>query len=266
MKRRIELCRRLLCGISALIICVVFLGGCEETEKYPSPTEKFFINDFSDVVSENDADKIYKKGVELQEKTGAQLVAVTLDSTSGEEISEYATELGRKWGLGEKDKDNGVLILLAAEDRNIFIAVGRGLEGALPDSKTGRLLDIYAIPYLSKDDFSAGITEVYSAVANEIYLEYGMEPDENYVSINEVEAIPEEQTSPWVVIVSWIIMLVVIAGLSAFARKRGIHVFFFPGGFGGGGFGGGFGGGSFGGGGFSGGGGSFGGGGAGRSF
>ncbi len=252
-----------------LIIAIsIFSSSCNgksvKTSAYPDATDRFFVNDFSDVLDKKDEDSIYSYGVALYEKTGAQVVATTVKTTNGKEISEYALELGRKWGIGSKENDNGVLILLASDDRDIYIAVGYGLEGALPDSKTGRLLDTYAIPYLSKDDFSQGILSVYKAVVNEVYIEYNIEPEEGYTPADEL---PEEtdETSPIANLIMIIIIIVIIIVINIFFRGR---FFFFggPGGFGG--FrGGGFGNGGFGsGGGFSGGGGSFGGGGSGRSF
>ena len=70
----------------------------------------------------------------LAADTTAQLVVLTVDSTDGEDISDYAVEVGRKWGIGSKDKNNGVLIVLSVSDRKVWVAVGYGLEGRLPDA------------------------------------------------------------------------------------------------------------------------------------
>jgi len=252
--------------LSLFIVCVLALTltGC--TEDKLTPTNEFFVNDYSCVLDDQTKEEILSRGVALQEKTTAQAVVVTVESTNGEEISEYALNLGREWGIGEEDKDNGILILLATEDRQIYIAVGYGLEGALPDSKTGRILDNYGIPYLKEDDFSKGISETYKAVVNEIYIEYGLETEEGYVSVNELPEVENtEESTPLQIIVSWLVMLFIIFIFMLFCKKRKLVIFpfvninnFRDGGFGGGSSGG-FGG-------FSGGGGSFGGGGAGRGF
>ena len=75
------------------------------------------------------------------------MVTVTVKSLNGEEPADYALNLGRQWGVGQKDNDNGVVILLSTAERQIYIAVGGGLEGALPDSKTGRIIDDYGLSY-----------------------------------------------------------------------------------------------------------------------
>ena len=254
---------------AALAVCI-FILPLSAASKYPKPTSQFFVNDFAEVIEQSAEDEIYSKGAALQEKTAAQVVVVTVDTLDGEEPADYALELGREWGVGQEEEDNGVVILLAETERQIYIAVGYGLEGALPDSKTGRIIDAYGLDYLKNNDFSNGLLEIFKAVVNEVYIEYGEEPEEGYTAIEDTNEETLEEYGVRV-LVSWVIMLAcVILFLLIFGRRlRGFFWFGGPGGFGGGsgfgGFGGGSGG-SFGGGGFSGGGGSFGGGGAGRGF
>lgn len=242
-----------------LLLCLC-LCGCEE-EKL-TPTKEFYVNDFANVLKEDVKSEILSRGAELAEKTKAQVVAVTVESTDGQEISDYALNLGRDWGVGDKEKNNGVLILLAVSDREVYIAVGYGLEGALPDSKTGRILDNYAVPYFKNDDFSQGMLSVYKAVQNEVYIEYGLEAEEGYVPVEFLAGDTEEDGNMLPIAISWIIMIAVIFIYIRVFGARGPFLFM------GGprGFGGGSRGGSGGFGGFSGGGGSFGGGGAGRGF
>ena len=253
---------------AALAVCI-FILPLSAANKYPKPTSQFFVNDFAEVIEQSAEDEIYSKGAALQEKTAAQVVVVTVDTLDGEEPADYALELGREWGVGQKEEDNGVVILLAKTERQIYIAVGYGLEGALPDSKTGRIIDIYGLDYLKNNDFSNGLLEIFKAVVNEVYIEYGEEPEEGYTAIEDTNEETLEEYGARV-LVSWVIMIaVVILFILIFGRRRrGFFWFGGPGGFGGGSGFGGFSGGSGGsfGGGFSGGGGSFGGGGAGRGF
>ncbi len=251
-----------------IIVCTMCSCGKNAKDQLPTPTEKFFVNDFAGVLTDADANTIYNSGVALQEATQAQAVVVTVESLDGKEASEYALELGRQWGVGEKDKDNGVVILLSSGDREIYISVGYGLEGALPDSKTGRIIDTYGISYFSNDNFSAGILGIYNAIVNEIYIEYGLQPAENYVPMNVLSQNDEQQVSAGKVAISWLALIIIVAlYMFVFGRHGGLFLFGSPRFFGGNHFNGGsFGGssGSFGG--FKGGGGSFGGGGAGRKF
>ena len=139
--------------LTALLLCL--LSGCDE-ESGPAAltaTDRFFVNDFANVLSDEAENTMYKQGVQLYEKTKAQVVAVTVDSLDGEQIEDYSYDLANRWGIGEAEKDTGVLLLLAVEEREVRIEVGSGLEGQLTDGKTGRLLDTYAIPSFKKDDF-----------------------------------------------------------------------------------------------------------------
>ena len=256
--------KRLL-SIAAVLLVVFSLCGCEAEEKYPKHTESFYVNDFAEVLSDTEEQELLQRAVALENTTTAQVVVATVTSLHGEEPYYYATELARQWGVGNNEADNGILVLLSTGDREIFIAVGYGLEGALPDSKTGRIIDVYGLEYLKNDEFGKGIKAISEALINEVYIEYGLEPEAGYINIDMV---PEQITSEvGEVAVYWVIMLIVIIILSFISRRRSGGFFFFgmphihTGSHGGFRSGGGFGGGSF-----RGGGGGFGGGGAGRGF
>ena len=248
-----------LISIAAVLLVLFALCGCEEKDKYPEPTDNFYVNDFADVMTDSDEGEFLSRAVALEKATTAQVVIATVEDLGGDEPYEYATELGRQWGVGNDETDNGVLILFARDDREIFIAVGYGLEGALPDSKTGRIIDVYGLEDLRNDNFSKGILSIGKALINEVYIEYGLQPEEGYVNIDNIQ---EEIIDPAKVGVSWAVLIIILIILMLLSRRRG-GIIFFPMFHGGGGF---HSGGGFSGGGFSGGGGSFGGGGAGRGF
>ncbi|MGB9833330.1 MAG: TPM domain-containing protein, partial [Caldisericum exile] len=183
------------------------------------------------------------------------------DSIGDTTVEEYAVQLFRKWGIGQKDKDNGVLLLVAIKDRVMRIEVGYGLEGAIPDGKAGRIRDEYIIPYFKQEDYSKGIYYGYLALAREIAKEYNAELTFDIDS--ELQAIDNETMSKnEIVLIAVIIMFIIIIFLSIKnANYTGPKGPTGPGGFGGftgsGGLGGsrssgGFGGGSSGGGGASG--------------
>ena len=236
---------------------LLLLGGITAAASaYPSPTSDFFVNDFADVVEAKDEQIMCSIGKALDRKTTAQVVLCTVETLNGIALETYSLELGRQWGIGNKDKNNGVLILFAEQERKLRVEVGYGLEGDLPDGKTGRLMDVYAMDLLRDDCFSEGLTALYEALVNEVYLAYGDEVSD-YTPIDEI---PEEEPSAW----AKLIAVAIFIGLIFLFKRTGFGPFFFFGG----GFGGGSGGssGGFGGGGFGGGGGSFGGGGASRGF
>lgn len=254
MKRTIRIT---LCGVLLCLLSVMTVGAVEVDL---SPTERFFVNDYADALSSQDEDAIYAMGVQLYQKTGAQVVAVAVPTLDDADIDEYGVALGRAWGIGDEEKNTGILLILATEDREVGISVGYGLEGAVTDAKSGMLLDNYALPYFAEDDFSTGMRETYKALVNEVYIEFGMEPEEGYVPVEELsDDVPGS--------VGIIILVVTIVFLLIFGRGRLPFFLFFGGGHHRGNYGG-FGGhsGGFSSGGFRGGGGSFGGGGASRRF
>lgn len=130
---------------------------------------------------------IVSTGRELASKTGAQIVVVTIPSLDGIPLEEYATDLFREWGIGDKDKNNGILLLCAVEDRKFRVEVGYGLEGDLPDGKTGRMQDAYIIPYLSENQFDEGIRNGYSAFLQELSDIYDIRIDGAEVASGEEE-------------------------------------------------------------------------------
>ncbi len=246
--------------IVSLICALSFIFGLTAAAKpdYPNPTNEFFVNDFADCITEQGETEIFSKAENLYNACKAQVVVVTVDSLDGYEIEDYSIGLAREWGIGERDEDSGILLLLSVSDREVRIEVGSGLEGALPDSKTGRILDTYGMEHFRKNDFSAGLTAVQKSLVNEVFIEYGLEPDEDYEPVGDEEELPAG-----IVIIFVIIMMFIIIRVLG-VRQRGGFYGSHRGGFGGfGGFHGGSGGSS---GGFRGGGGGFSGGGSSRGF
>ncbi|MDD5602455.1 MAG: TPM domain-containing protein [Eubacteriales bacterium] len=139
----------------------------------PDPLPGFYVNDFADVIDEAAERYIMLEAEKLEEATTAQVVVVTLDSLDGEALEEYSTELFRKWGIGSSKDNNGVLILLDKGGRQSRIEVGYGLEGALPDGRTGRIQDESMIPFFRNGDYSGGILEGFKSIIPIVYTEYG---------------------------------------------------------------------------------------------
>ena len=108
MKKRLSI-------IFAAFLLSFSLLPVSAADSYPEPTQRFFVNDFADVIDSTDEDEIYSRGATLQEKTTAQVVVVTVNTLDGEEPADYALGLGRQWGVGQKSDDNGAVILLSKE-------------------------------------------------------------------------------------------------------------------------------------------------------
>ena len=261
--------------LSALVILfIVLLGSFAYGEvKLPFATNNFYINDFADVIDADVEDNIIKINLNYEKtKERPQIVVATVKNMQGLDENSYAVQLFEKWKIGDKSNDNGVLVLLAIEERRIKIEVGYGLEGIITDAEAGRILDS-AVDYLSSGDYSGGIEKIFISLSRLVNEEYNYNENDIYGDI-DVETYPEEHESsnnsraPGIMkIIILIILIIIFRGIGGGrGRKRRRGMFYLPpndfgGGYGGfGGFG--NGGGGFGGSGFGGGGGSFGGGGS----
>lgn len=111
-------------------------------------------------------------GQDLDNKTTAQVAVVTVKTLDGQLIDEYGLTLLRQWGLGNKEKNNGALILVAVDDRQSRIEVGYGLEGVLPDGLTGRIQDQQMLPYFKQGQYEKGIVQGYLTVATTVAKSY----------------------------------------------------------------------------------------------
>ena len=246
--------------IRILLAVIIVSFVCVKAFAVPSPSKDFYVNDFAEILSDETEQYILSNSAALCEKTKAQIAVVTVKNLEGKEIADYALELFRSWGIGDKELNNGILILLSLEERKVRIEVGDGLEGRVNDSKAGRFLDTYAVPHFKSDEWDEGIKALYSAILSEVYGEYNLEvPSEVDKIVKEAE--PEEDTAGTIAAV---IILVVVFGFALIPFGKSDDNKFNNDGYGGGGFHSGGDSGGFGG--FSGGGGSSSGGGASRGF
>ncbi|MGH2319305.1 TPM domain-containing protein [Planococcus sp. SE5232] len=255
-----------------VLICFLLLmvSGRGLAADFPELTNDLYVQDEVGILTEQQKEEIRQLGRGLEDATTAQIMLLVIPTLEGEPIESYANEAFRHYGIGAEEENNGVLVVVSLDEpdnREIYVEIGYGLEGALPDGKVGRILDEYAIPYLSQGNYSEGVINLYEVLYQEVAAEYQWngEPVEPQAATSQQ---PQEGLPPFmtILIVSAILILITGGGGGkggGRARRRGGRgVYMGPGSFGGG-----FGGGGFGGGGFrGGGGGSSGGGGAGRGF
>ena len=157
-----------------VIVCVIVSLLCASTAtiafsapNIPAATNDFYVNDFANVFSQEEKNQLMSSAVNLaNEHDGIQVVVTTVKSLEGDSIENYAYNMYNQYGIGKEDM--GLLILLATEDRQIRVEVGRGMEGYINDAKAGRFIDKYAIPYLKQNKFNEGLTSLQSALISEI--------------------------------------------------------------------------------------------------
>lgn len=160
--------------LSSLLIIFSFSISISAQVNYPSPTNYKYINDYSNILNSNEIETIVSLGKELEDKTGAQSIVVIIDTTDNIPIENYSINLFRSWGIGQKAKDNGLLILVAIKDRKWRVEVGRGLEGVIPDALSNRVMESLATDDFKNDNYGSGIIKSYSTFNDLIAEEYGV--------------------------------------------------------------------------------------------
>lgn len=151
------------------IVLVVFLlslgrvmgqGSAVESDQFrASLSPQGPVSDWAELLSPEQKADLNSRMEALKASNGAELAVVTVKSLQGGEIDDFAQKLFAQWGIGQKGKDNGVLLLIAVEDRKMRIEVGYGMEGVLPDAKTGRIQDEYIVSRFKEGNYAQGLMD-----------------------------------------------------------------------------------------------------------
>jgi uncharacterized protein len=252
--------RRILFGFALLL----WIGPAAAEPNYPQLTGR--IVDDADLLNAADIAELDAGLKALEDKSSDQLVVVTLPSLQGYSIEDFGYQLGRHWGIGTKEKDNGVLLIVAPNERKVRIEVGRGLEPLLTDAMSNVIITGAILPRFRTGDYAGGIKEGVKGI--ELVLTGdAAELAERVKGRRDAD----DPKVDWLVVIFWTLIILWFIWVTWRSTQRQAHrsgsgPVFIPGpGWGGGSGGGGWSGGS-GGGGFSGGGGSFGGGGSSGSW
>lgn len=229
------------------------------------------VYDQAQMMTKPEAQKLERKLINYSDTTSTQIVVITINSLEGNDIAMYATELAHKWGIGQKGKDNGIVLLVSKTDRKMTIRTGYGVEHLLTDALSRRIIENIITPQFKRGNFYQGLDEGTDAIIAIMSGEYKGE--------RESEG-PNGKFPAFIIVIIFIVIMMILSrrnrggGRNGGRRSRGFSLLdaiilsnagrggfgsrggfggSSGGGFGGGGFGGGFGGGGFGGGGASGG-------------
>lgn len=152
-----------------LFLAQVFLGLSQNIPERPSPPR--LVNDYTNTLTPDQKATLEQKLVAYDDSTSNQVVVVIVPTTNDYAPVDYATKLGRAWGVGNKKTNNGVVLLVAKDDRKVFISPGYGLEGVLPDITSKAIIDNEITPNFKNDDFYKGLdlgtTAIFKAAAGE---------------------------------------------------------------------------------------------------
>jgi len=166
------------------VLCLVVAigtGGIVFAQDFPEPVG--YVNDFAELLSSGTRAQLEAQLNQLEEDTTAEVAVVTITTLDGEPVEYYANELFNEWGIGQKGEDNGILFLIALEERQTRIEVGYGLESIITDGRAGRILDTAVIPNFKNGDYELGIIAGIESI--ETYIREGTPPsaiEENPIS------------------------------------------------------------------------------------
>jgi uncharacterized protein len=163
--------------LSLLLVLITFflcaVNVQAEDVQIPAPVGDIYVQDFANVLTETERVELINLGRSIEDQTTAQIAVLTVETIGDRTIEEFANEAFRQYGIGNKQENNGVLLVLSMQERKVRIEVGYGLEGRIPDGKAGRILDEYAIPYLKNQQPNSAIIQTYQVLANQVLAEYG---------------------------------------------------------------------------------------------
>lgn len=167
---------------------IAALTGIASAAAIPSaPTNDIYVADYASMIESADKNKMLQIGGALDKKYRAQIVVVTIDTLDGETVEDYANRLFNTWGIGDLFKNNGVLLLIAKNDRQFRIEVGQGLESSITNDYAASVLDGMKDQFRA-ENYSTAILNAYGQLARKIYEHYNETPPESLNTLDEPTA------------------------------------------------------------------------------
>ncbi len=141
-----------------VVLFILILPAVIYAQTFPQrPSPPRLVNDYTNSLRPEENEALERKLVEFDNTTSTQIVIVILETLDGYPIGDYAVKLGEEWGIGQKEKNNGAVLLAAMKDREVFIATGYGLEGVIPDALAKRIIEYDIKPYFKQARYYEGL-------------------------------------------------------------------------------------------------------------
>jgi uncharacterized protein len=150
---------------------LLLLYGPFSAEALEVPELRGYVNDYAGMISQETERLIEAELSSFEQTDSTQIVILTIPSLEGESLETFSISLADKWKIGQKGKDNGIILLVARDDREVRIEVGRGLEGTITDLLAGRIVDLVITPSFKRGEFDegfiAGVSSIMDAARGE---------------------------------------------------------------------------------------------------
>jgi uncharacterized protein len=207
---RIASCSRFLTGLFALALTALAID-------IATLKPQGYVSDFAGVVDAQSKAELESFSARVEKATGVQMAFVTLDTLAGESLEDFTNDLYRRWGVGRKGKDEGLLLLLVVNDRRTRLEVGRGLEEHIPDGMAGMLLGEMRA-FLRQDQYGAALSTAAHSLATRIAQRKGVQIPETEPMRKRPPPQPVTETIPIPLILGGIILLFWIMGMGGGRR------------------------------------------------
>lgn len=198
------------------LLFIAWLSFSLQAQQLPEPmSPPRLVNDFASVLDEADEARLEQKLRAYQDSTSTQIAVVTVRNLGGLEVVDYATRLGEKWGVGQQGSNNGIVVLVAIDDRQAAIVTGYGLEGAITDAATRRIRENQMNPNFRNGNFYQGLDEATTSIIKLASGEFSADDLEPEIPV-EAQLIA--------MFIGLLFIIFIIALIAAVARRKRNHI------------------------------------------
>jgi len=203
-----------------LLICFVVANAQIEKILPAAPNPPKLVVDFTSTLTPDQINALESKLKVYDDTTSNQIAVVLVGNTGIYEIADYAYQLGRKWGVGNKEFNNGIVVLVSIEKHQVFIATGYGLEGAVPDMIAKQIIESSIVPNFKGNDYYGGLNKGTDDLIAAIKGEYKAPP--GYADRNKKDELP-------VALIIFVVFIIIFSirnkngGGGSYMSRRGYH-------------------------------------------
>ena len=199
-----------------LLLLMALASPILGADNLPKASRDFYVYDELYLLDQTSKDYLIASNRDLHKKTEAQVVVAIVKSLNDMDINNFATKLFEKWKIGGRKDDNGILILVVPDEKELWIEVGYGLEGILPDGRVKGIINEKILPNFSNDNYSGGIVAGFQEIVKYIEKEYQVEVNSDLPEEIEKDLVDNESDRKRAKYIIGIIIFIIFIDLKFF--------------------------------------------------